>query len=261
MKVLETADELKNWEDYRILIRERVKQLSGEPEAAYISKARVEFDINGKVWRGHAVLFGKKSRQMAMKMRKEGILFLEGTVTADGKRLTLQGFSGKLLEGAEKTFTRLKLGLQMITAAGGDGAEEGEEEVQLKLKKAAQRIEKAVAFWDKTEQVVTRQLRQLQRAIQATGDPRNKSVIRGLEEIRTKLEKIDDEARDCSEAAERGDQRGFVIARKDFVQKANRILGRVRNDELIKMADANPIVSIQLRSTLESSLVRLMKAV
>jgi len=260
MKVLESAEELKSWADYRILMRERVKQLSPEPEPVYVSKARFEFDVNGKVWRGHAVLFGKKSRQMAMKLRKEGVLFLEGTVTADGKRLTLTGLSGKLLEGAEKTFKRLKLGIQLV---GGSNGEDEEEDLQLKRKlgKAAQRIEKAVVFWGKTEQLVTRQLRQLQRAIQSSGDPRNKVVIRGLEEIRTKLERIDDEAREASDAAERGDAKGFAVARKDFLQKAGRILRRVRSDELIQMADANPVVRIQLRQTLESSLQRLMKAV
>lgn len=261
MKVLETAEELKNWEEYRILVRERVKQLSGETEPLYVSKTRQEFDINGKVWRGYAVLFGKKSRQMAMKMRKEGILFLEGTVKGDGKRLTLGGLASKQMEGAEKTFTRLKLGIQVVAPTADAEGEGGGGQQRAQLKKAAQRIEKAVVFWDKTEQLVTRQLRQLQKAIQQTGDPRNKAVIRGLEEIRTKLEKIDDEARDCSEAAEKGDQRGFEVARKDFMQKANRILQRVRSDELIRMADANPIVSIRLKDTLESSLQRLMKAV
>ena len=279
MKLLETAEDLKDWAEYRIYLRERLKLLSPEPEPAFISKARFEFDLGGKVFRSYAVIFGKKSRQMAMKLRKEGVLFLEGTVSAQGKKLSLSGFADRHLAGAEKTFTRSKLGIVVVPRdeardsgprraagepdeddSGGDSRREARER-QTKLKKAALRIEKAVVFWGKTEILMTRQLRQLQRQILSMGDPRAKALVRSLEDIRTRLEKIDDEAREASEAAARGDAKGFVVARKDFLAKANRILKRVQQDELIRMADENPLVSIQLQKTLSSSLVRLMKAV
>lgn len=260
MVMLESLDQLRNFEEYRVFMRERLKRLSPEPEPIFISKARLDFDINGNTWKSYGLIFGKKSRSLAMKMRKEGELFLEGVCYSDGKSLVIEGLSDKFVEGAQRTLKRLKLGFEAVGGSGAasDGAaSDGGPD----LKAHAARIEKAVAFWQKTEQFATRELRSLQRAVLALGDPRSKGVVKKLEEIRDRIETIDDEAREAAEAAERGDAQAFAVARKDFLNKCKRILARVANDDLIRMADSNPAVQIDLRGRLTGSLERLLKAV
>lgn len=118
---MESLEELKRWEDYRVWMRKYLKLMSGEPEAFYVSKARLDFEINGKAWKGHAVLLGKKSRILSQKMRQEGCLFLEGTAVADGKKVTIDGFSEKYAVGAERLFRKLKLGFEIVADNGADG--------------------------------------------------------------------------------------------------------------------------------------------
>ena len=119
MAVLQTLDELKNWEEYRVFMRKFLRMMSSEAEPFYVSKARIDFDISGKEWKGYGLLLGKKSRQLAQRMRQQGEIFLEGTASSDGKKLRLEGFSEKYLKGAERTLKRLKLGFT-IDGAGDE---------------------------------------------------------------------------------------------------------------------------------------------
>ena len=123
---MESLKELKNWDDYRAWMRKYLKLMSGEREAFYVSKARVDFQISDKPWKGHAVLLGKKSRMLSQKMRQEGCLFLEGTCTSDGKKVTIDGFSEKYAVGAERLFRKLKLGFEIVEGASADGEGQGE---------------------------------------------------------------------------------------------------------------------------------------
>jgi len=129
------------------------------------------------------------------------------------------------------------------------------------LEKRAGKIEQAVKVWNKTEEVATKELRKLQKAIHALDDPRANGVIKGLEGILTRLGKVDDEAREAAEAAKRGDQRGFDLARDDFMRKVDGILAYVEQDELIRNADENPAVKVKIRETLSKSLTQLKKLV
>ena len=264
MVLMQSLEELKCWDDYRTFMRKYLKLMSGEPEPFYVSKSRLDFVVGDKPWKSHAILLGKRSRKLAQVMRKEGELFLEGSCTSDGKRITLHDLSEKYAQGAARTLKRLKLGYEIVTADDAAEAEAGSavsDRTRGKLGQMAVRIEKAVVFWEQTQVLATRELRKLQRAIQATGDRRAKPVIRGLERILTRLDRIDDEAREASAAARAGDAQGFKVARADFRTKVNRILDYVENDRLIADADANPGVSINLRTTLSGSLNRLLKAV
>jgi len=125
MAVMQTLDELKNWDEYRVFLRKYLKLLSVEEAPFYVSKARIDFDINGKAWKGYAILLGRKSRKLAQKMRQEGELFLEGTCTSDGKRLRLQGLSEKHVKGAERTLRRMKLGFGIEGAGDESEGSEG----------------------------------------------------------------------------------------------------------------------------------------
>jgi len=262
MVMLDSLDQMRKFDDYRVFMRDRLKRLSPEKEAIFISKARLDFDINGNAWKSYGLLFGKKSRALAMKMRKEGAMFVEGVCYADGKKLVIEGMSDKFVQGAQRTLKRLKLGFEVVAGEGAEASEDADgSSGAADLRRRAARIEKAVVFWHKTETLATRELRKLQKSILGLGDPRGKAVARELEKIRDRLESIDDEAREAAEAAERGDADGFEKARDDFLEKARRILDRVAKDDLIALADSNPGVPIHLRSTLTDSLTRLLKAV
>lgn len=121
---MKSLDDLRRWEDYRVWMRKHLKRMSGEPEAFYVSKTRLDFDLDGKAWKGHAVLIGRKSRILSQKMRQEGCLFLEGTAVANGKTLKIDGFQPKYAVGAVRLFRKLKLGYEVLPGAeGASGAE------------------------------------------------------------------------------------------------------------------------------------------
>ena len=259
MLVLDSLDQMLKFDDYRVFMRERLKRLSPEREPIFISKARLDFNLNGNTWKSYALIFGKKSRTMAMKMRKEGATFIEGVCYSDGKSLVIEGMSDKFVEGAQRTLKRLKLGFEAVSGKATDAEEEGADPAQ--LQRRAAKIQKAVQFWQKTELLATRELQKLQKTILELNDPRGKGVARELDKIRDRIETIDDEAREAADAAKKGDVEGFEKARDDFRQKAQRILERVSKDELIRMADSNPAVQTNIGPTLTDSLNRLLKAV
>jgi len=117
---MESLEELERWDAYRAWMRKYLKRLSGEPEAFYVSKSRIDFQIGEKAWKGHAVLLGKKSRKLSQKLRQEGCLFLEGRCTSDGKRVSIEGFGDKHAIGAERLFRKLKLGFEIVGVGGGE---------------------------------------------------------------------------------------------------------------------------------------------
>lgn len=277
MAALGSLDELKAWEDYRTFVKERYKQLSGPGEPFFVSKDRIEFEIKDKPWEGYVVLFGKKSTMIVQQLRKEGVFFREGACAREGDLLKVDGLPPKILKGAGKTLRKLVLGIELDRSAEegeGDDDLEGEEPSEAAGQRAAaskaadgelalkaERIEKAVQVWRKTEQVATEQLRKLQQAILALDHEAAKPVIQGLETILTRLDRVDDEALAAANAARQNDAQGFAKARGDLMRKMEAILGYVEKDELIRDADQNPAVQVKIRETLSKSLNQLLKAV
>lgn len=143
---METLDELKSWDTYRVFMRKYLKQVGKESEPIYVSKSRLDFDINGAKWKGFGILLGKKSRLLAQKMRQEGELFLEGTCSADGKTVAVEGLGDKHVQGAMRTLKKLKLGFEIAGAtdddedddaggSGGSGDAEEQKKAWLREKK------------------------------------------------------------------------------------------------------------------------------
>ncbi len=289
VQLIDSVEKLQDWQEYRTFLKMRLKLLEGSGPI-FVSKKKQDFSIDGKPFRGHAVLAGPKADQSVKKLIKAGILFEQGTVTRQSKNLLVDGLEKKFMKEAAKVFLKLKLGYKLLGPGGEDdleaegeepqvaseGGMEEEEEVQAsqtapsgeaaqgdtrQLAQRAQKIQKAVQVWNKTEEIATNQLRKLQRAVLALNDPRSKPVIKGLESILTRLDKVDDEAEEAAQAAARGDQQGFEVARQDFVNKVDRILAYVQRDELIADADANPAVDIKIKDTLTKSLEQLKKVV
>lgn len=261
MIVLDTAEALTNWDEYRTFMRERLKMMpEGESGPIYVSKTRLDFQISGKNWKGHAIVLGKKSRQMAQKLRREGVLFIEGSCRKNGKQVAVSGLSGKLAEGAIRTLDRLKLPFELVVDTADDGAVEASDEATPGLGRQAQRLQKATRLWNQTRDAATAELRKLQRAIQALGDPRGKAVIRTLESIVTRLASADDHAQAAVKAARAGDTEAFAQVRESFQRRMRKMLEYVETDPMMRDADENPSVPLNLRAILTKSLTQLVKA-
>jgi len=170
---MESLEELKSWDTYRVFMRKYLKRCGQEVEPLYVSKARLDFDINGQTWKGHGILLGKKARMLAKKMRQEGELFLEGTCTCDGKSLRVDGFGEKHVKGAERTLKKLKLGFEIVA---GDGDAEDTDDQDPKQ-----------AEWKKRKAQVASQLK---RAL-AAGGP-NASALRDQAKAMVQREKRGD---------------------------------------------------------------------
>ena len=122
MKMLDSLDRLKSWTEYRDYMKESLKLVDGEAPC-FVSKDKFEFDLEGKPWKGHVFLAGKKAVLSVKKLKKEGVLFRETTCTRKAKELELGPLQpAKLLKETEKTLIKLRLGYK-VKAAPGTGEE------------------------------------------------------------------------------------------------------------------------------------------
>jgi hypothetical protein len=120
---LDSLEQLTAWETYCAFMKERLVQLPKGECSFYLSKKKLDFNEGGKSWKGHAVLVGPKADVVAKAMNKEGVQFLEGTCTADGKEFTVVGIEPSLLKLAASTLKRTKLGFKIVGAEGPDSAD------------------------------------------------------------------------------------------------------------------------------------------
>ncbi len=124
MKILQSRNELENWEEYRQYMKESLKLMDDSGAPAFISKDKIEFTIDGKPWKGHAFLAGKKADMSVKKLKKEGIIFREGVCFRKAKDLTVTDFLPKLVKESQKTFLKLKLGYSLEAIDAADDADD-----------------------------------------------------------------------------------------------------------------------------------------
>ncbi len=153
MAKIKSLEDLQNWREYRVFLR---KELKGLPEAGqgegpvFITKDEVEFDLGGKPFSSHAVLFGDQAVATMKAIKKEGVLFREGTCHLQGENIGVRELSGGLLRGANLTLKRMALGAKLVPSNGAE-ADSGEANgtnatVFAKLKKKVfPRVKAAVA--------------------------------------------------------------------------------------------------------------------
>ncbi len=273
MNLIESKDQLESWGDYLEFLKLQLKLLEGGAEPFFVSKDKLDFEIEGKPWKGHAVLAGPKGLACTRKLMKEGLVFREASCRKAGKELQLEGLDPKLAKEAAKTLAKMRLGFKIAGAeaelegeSGSEGsgpaaAHEAMHDAVGDLAKQATRIAKAVEVWTKTEAAATKELRKLQKALLALGDPRTKPVIQGLESILTRIDRVDDEAKAVEAAAGSGDAGAFGKAREEFLGKLRGILSHVEGDELIRMADSNPVAEVKIGETFKKSLSQLIQSV
>lgn len=189
MKQLQSAEELKSWDSYRTYMKESLKLVDGEAPA-YISKLKLEFQIDGKPWKGHAFLAGKKAKLSIQKFKKDGVIFREGTCVRSGKDLELSGFAlPMLIKECQKTFLKLKLGYK-ISGSDAEADQEaggtGDEAAWKKLKAAlGSKIKPAIEGGSQNKDRIVELVRQ------ATGDEKAgdyAAATAAFEEIRGLLE-------------------------------------------------------------------------
>lgn len=124
MSTLDSAADLKSWEDYKAFLKDQLKLLPDGGGPIFVSKEKLDFDVAGKPWSGYAVLAGPKAAMVVAKLRKEGVLFREGLCRRQGKDLQVEGIPSKLAKEANKTLVKSMLGY----SATPTGAEVPEEE-------------------------------------------------------------------------------------------------------------------------------------
>ncbi len=127
MAVLQSLEELKNWEEYRTFTKERLKLLTDAGEPIFISKDKIDFEIKGKLWQGRAVLVGQKGKLLVQKLKKEGVVFREGTCRKQGTDILIEGLPAKTVKNAQLTFVKLLLGYSPVAHGASPPDDEGEE--------------------------------------------------------------------------------------------------------------------------------------
>ncbi|MEZ5979002.1 MAG: hypothetical protein R3F34_12365 [Planctomycetota bacterium] len=140
-QLLESLAELENWEEYRLFMRERLKQLSDGPQEVFISKNKLDFDDNGKKWKGRAILIGPKGALAVKKVKKEGVLFHEGTATLDGKEIAIAGIDKMFQKSASLTLKRMKLGYVVKGVDPDDETDDSDESADASSNGAASELE------------------------------------------------------------------------------------------------------------------------
>lgn len=123
MKLIQSLEDLQSWESYKEFSKQQLKLLE-KPEPCFVSKEKVAFEIAGKPWNGIAFLAGPKAALCMRHLKKEGVLFREGTCAREGKDLRVEGLEPKYLKGAAKTLKKLLLGFKI--AGVEDDGEEGD---------------------------------------------------------------------------------------------------------------------------------------
>lgn len=109
--------DIRQWQQYRSFLRPRLRKVSRTADALdplFVSKKKFEFDIDGKVWRGHVVLAGNKSRPLVQRLKREGLPFLEGQChVAEDRTILAAGMSGGARKAAARTLKLLMLGYKI----------------------------------------------------------------------------------------------------------------------------------------------------
>ena len=115
MRLLESKEQLQAWEEYREFLKLQLKRINKE-EVLFVSKNKLDFDLDGRIWKGYAVLTGPKVPQCVRKLKKFGIRFEEGKCQRKGRDLLVdpESLKSRYLREAEKTVRKLRLGYNFV---------------------------------------------------------------------------------------------------------------------------------------------------
>ena len=189
MLSLQSEGDLKNWGAYKPFMKEHLKLLPGDGAPFYISKKKIDFQIDGKPWKAHAILAGEKAKPSFRALRAAGVKFEEGTCSKSGKNLVAHGISDTLITAAGKTLLRLKLGYSVV--AGGEGIDGGAD--------SSNDLEAALAAWKKARSRVFGSLKELGRTVVTIQDPEAKEALIMLKAVQANISEKPDSLRKIQE--------------------------------------------------------------
>jgi hypothetical protein len=150
---------LDDWIKYRAFLKANLKKVPKEGGPVFISRKPQVFTIKGKEFKGHAILFGgPKVKAAIAALKREGTLFMEGTLKPEGKVLKIGAVKRSLFKGAVKTMIKLRLGRKLVA----DGALLPEED---ETAEDAQGADTGSKFFDKQVKEVAEALIKLRDAI------------------------------------------------------------------------------------------------
>ena len=105
---------LSDWAAYREFMKVSLKRLPPEGGPFYVTRKKMEFDVDGKPYKGYGILLGKKARITVQILKKQGTLFMEGECKRDGKTIKVTALKPELVKGAAKTMVKLRLGRKIV---------------------------------------------------------------------------------------------------------------------------------------------------
>jgi len=261
---LESLEDLTTWTTYREFMKERLKQLPDEECAFYLSKKKLEFDVDGKPWKGHAVLIGKKGELAAKKIRKQGTQFHIGTCRPDDKKFEVSGdIPANLLKQAHLTLKKMRYGYSIAGSFDGDDDESEDAEAP----RAGSPLERAPEVWTLTRRHVKTKTDQLSASVRQAFAGQDGELVSALDDKLKALDRV---------MAELDDELGQILSRASAapddasrapeLKAARALLAKhikyVTTDPLIHHIDTNPFgVPTNLRATLTKSLKQLALSV
>lgn len=124
MSTIRTVADVKDWDNYRAYLKERIKALEDGEHAFLVSKEKFVFENAGKEIQGRAFLIGDKAAAVAQALKKEGLLFRTYTCRKSAKEIVTIGLQATAAKQVE--FTVKKLALGVTTSNEGEVAD-GEE--------------------------------------------------------------------------------------------------------------------------------------
>ncbi len=190
---LKSLEDLTSWAGYRDFMKERLKQIPDGDCPFYISKQKVEFDEEGKRWKGYAVLIGPRGELAAKALKKDGVMFREGTCRQQGKELAVHGVPSNLVKSAGLTLQKLRLGYSLSGGTEGEGEPEPEEgrepappaaDLEARLRETVAEVKEAAALKEPANADVLKQAALKARDVEsAFGKRDHKLAERLLDEI------------------------------------------------------------------------------
>ncbi len=265
---------LGDWKAYRAFLKAQLKRVPPEGGPFYVSRRKVEFDVDGKPYKEHAALLGRenKVKPVVMALKQEGTLLSEGRVVPQGKTLTVSRLKRAQVKGAIKLFVKLRLGWKIVAGEvlpdddADPDAGEGEGGARpaaaaapgRTVDRARQGLLSATASWQRAVSTVDGQVAALRSTLKGSNDS-------DLTQIAEAVESVTDTPRRPLASAIRELQHASGPALPPAVAKVRQALADYRSflaqDPRVQACDQNPFgVSLRIRATLTPALEELDRA-
>lgn len=116
---MKTLQELSDWTTYRDHLKAEFKRLSDGEQPFLVSKHRNEFKVKDSPWKGRLIFVGERGEKQAKQLTlKDGVKFLEGKCTVQGKEISLSGIESTHHLAIQTLLKKTTLGYKLAGVAG-----------------------------------------------------------------------------------------------------------------------------------------------